>query len=216
MQATDRISFSDDWLTIMFGVSLLLLALLKAVNSKALICYVKAFFTKGFIEEKVEERSRFFTRFNLIMFVFSVLVFSLFIVVSIPFFSKQVFVDFTFFCQVFLGVFLYASLLKLLEFSLCKLFQFQHQLGYFLLAKLGYLYNSTLILFPFLILTTYGLENNYVLLGVFVVLFILSLVLIVVNNKNLIVKKLFYFILYLCALEIAPLIILYKITTTEY
>jgi hypothetical protein len=34
--------------------------------------------------------------------------------------------------------------------------------------------------------------------------------LLFVNNKNLILNKLFYFILYICALEIAPLLFIYK------
>ncbi|NQV78269.1 MAG: DUF4271 domain-containing protein, partial [Lutibacter sp.] len=47
---------------------------------------------------------------------------------------------------------------------------------------------------------------------VFLLVLILRYVLILLNNKKLIFNNLFYFILYLCALEIAPLIIVLKLT----
>jgi hypothetical protein len=47
---------------------------------------------------------------------------------------------------------------------------------------------------------------------VFVILLVLRYSLVLVNNKKLITNNLFYFMLYLCALEIAPLAIILKLT----
>jgi len=99
-----------------------------------------------------------------------------------------------------------------LDTTLCNMLQIQNELSYLVAAKRGYFYSSALLLFPFLIVVMYSFLSTYWLLGFFVLLFILSIVLTFVNNKNLIVSKLFYFILYLCALKIAPLLIIYKIT----
>ena len=52
------------------------------------------------------------------------------------------------------------------------------------------------------------------LFSIFVILFIFRAFLIIKKKKKIVIRKLFYFILYFCTLEIAPLLIVYKITTT--
>ena len=47
---------------------------------------------------------------------------------------------------------------------------------------------------------------------VFLFLLIIRYSLLLINNKKLIFNNLFYFILYLCALEIVPLVIILKLT----
>jgi hypothetical protein len=44
-----------------------------------------------------------------------------------------------------------------------------------------------------------------------IILFLIRIVFHLINNKKLILSKLFYFILYFCAFEIAPLFVLFKL-----
>ncbi|MEN8766771.1 MAG: DUF4271 domain-containing protein [Polaribacter sp.] len=65
--------------------------------------------------------------------------------------------------------------------------------------------------FPALILFHFTTIPKKMFLVFFMLLFILKVVLLFVNNKNLILSKLFYIILYICAFEIAPLFLLFKL-----
>ena len=212
MEALDRVLISHNWITIIFVFAMLLLFSLKFIDHKRLAGYTKSFFVKGFIEKKAEEKFAFFSLFNLIIFLFAVLVTTLTVILVLGEFSPKYVIDSVFFTKVFILVSLYFLFFLGIDLALSAVFQIKNELKYFIAAKISYLYNATLWLFPLLILTVYGLKNGIVLVGIVGFLFILSTLLVFVNNKNLIVNKLFYFILYLCALEIAPLLIFYKIT----
>ena len=212
MQALERIEFSNNWVTLVFILCLLLLFVLKILNPQKLFEYSRAFFLKGFIEKKAEERTTFFSAFNIALYLFLVLNYALFFTHLVSFLSVDITINFQLYLKVTGIVFGYYSAFKFIDFLLCNLLEVKSQLANIIAAKLGYSYNIALFLFPFLLLTTYSFLNIYGLLSVFVVLFTLSFVLTFINNKNLIISKLFYFILYLCALEITPLLIIYKIT----
>ncbi len=206
MQAVERVVISNNWVTLVFVIALVLLFVLKTTHQSKLIELSKAFFVKGFIEKKIEEKETPFTLFNCLLFIFSAIVFSLLILVVLGF----VF-DLELFIRILCGVMLYLLFFDILNFLLGKLFNIRNEVAYFVIAKKTYVYNTAMWLFPFLVVAMYGFDNLYFISSVFLFLFGVSVVLMVFNNKNLILNKLFYFILYLCALEIAPLLIIYKI-----
>jgi hypothetical protein len=212
MQALERIEFSNNWITLVFIFGLVLLIILKLLNHRKLFEYSRAFFLKGFIVKKVEERTSFFIGFNIVLYSFSVLIYALFFTYLIEFFSPKIETSFQLYLKVTTIVFGYFTVFKVLDVTLSHLLETRTELALFIAAKLSYSYNTSLFLFPVLIFTTYSFLNIYLLITVFIILFTLSIVLTFLNNKNLIINKLFYFILYLCALEIAPLLIIYKIT----
>ena len=211
MQAIERIQINDYWLTLVFILVLLLLALLKSLNQNKLSSYFKAFFLKGFVQKRTEENESFFSLFNLILFFLSSILYTLVIIVIGSKFANFPF-DLMFFIKVFGCTLLYLSAFFIVDKALIQLLELQHNLGNIFSAKISYLYNSALLLFPVLVVNYYSEFSYSVLFFIFAFLFFLSALLIVINNKNLIINKLFYFILYLCALEIAPFLIIYKIT----
>ena len=209
MEALDRIDFSNNWLTLVFVFALLLLVVLKTSNQQKLVGYSKAFFIKGFITKKTEERESILNFFDIILLFFSAIVSAVFFSLIIELFIDTT-VNFTFFITALGAVFVYLILFLVLDVGLAKLFEIQNETSYLFSTKIAYLYNMSLILFPVLIIVNYSILSASVIFWVFIVMFLLSLLLLLVNNKNLILNKLFYFILYLCALEIAPLLIIYK------
>lgn len=212
MQALERVEFSNNWLTLVFVFGIVLLVVLKMLNHQKFFEYSRAFFLKGFIEKKVEERVSFFSGFNIVLFIFSVLGYALFFSYLAELFIPKIELSFQLYKKITALVFGYFTMFLVLDLFLCHLLEIRSELAHFIAAKLEYSYNIALFIFPLLILVTYSFLNIYVLLSVFIILFILSFVLTFINNKNLIINKLFYFILYICALEIAPLLIIYKIT----
>jgi hypothetical protein len=209
MQALDRIDFSNNWLTPVFVFALLLLVVLKISNQQKLSGYFSAIFIKGFIIKKTEERESLFNTFDIVLLCFSAIVYAVFFSVIAELFL-DVTASFTVFVSAFSFVVVYLILSLVLDFGMANLFEVQNETSYLFLTKIAYLYNTALILFPVLIITTYSSLGVAVLFLVFALFFLLSMLLLFINNKNLILNKLFYFILYICALEIAPLLFIYK------
>lgn len=114
------------------------------------------------------------------------------------------------------GVGLYFCLRYLIGLFLAEIFNIKTKYDKIVYDKVSYFNNLILWILPFLILSSYA--NIYqeiffkITFSVLVILLILRYALVLANNKKLIVNNLFYFILYLCALEIAPLAIILKLT----
>ena len=153
-----------------------------------------------------------FTPFKFTLFSFSIITISL----GIYFSFHDVFIEtrgFETFLKLFTTVFIYIFIKYLIDIFLANVFAIEENVNYFLQVKYGYLFTSCLLIFPVIIISKFAFNNNYLLIFSFVILLIFRAVLVLFNNKGLIIGKLFYFILYFCIFEIAPLLILYKTTT---
>ncbi|HEY9169567.1 MAG TPA: DUF4271 domain-containing protein [Lutibacter sp.] len=114
------------------------------------------------------------------------------------------------------GMGLYFCLRYLIGLFIAWIFNSESKYSRIVYDKVSYFNNLILWILPFLILSAYAdIHQGFFLKTTFlflVILLILRYVLVLVNNKKLIVNNLFYFILYICALEIAPLAIILKLT----
>jgi hypothetical protein len=104
----------------------------------------------------------------------------------------------------------------LLGFIVAFILEFKQYHIRLMYEKTNYLSSFALWLLPLLALYVYAFNyNKYFLIGILVfscLLLISRYLLVVQNNKKLLFSSLFYFILYLCALEIAPLIFILKLS----
>lgn len=114
------------------------------------------------------------------------------------------------------GVGLYFCLRFLIGLFLAEIFNIKSKYNRIVYDKVSYFNNLILWILPFIMLSAYAnIYKEYffkITFFVLIILLILRYVLVLVNNKKLIVNNLFYFILYICALEIAPLAIILKLT----
>ena len=98
------------------------------------------------------------------------------------------------------------------DFLLIILFEIRDSLvTYFFFSRRSYSYSISLGLLILNILYFYTFNSHYFLIFGIIALFSIRYLLILYYNKNLIIKELFYFILYLCAFELAPLFVLFKL-----
>ena len=65
MEALQRVILSNDWITIIFLVSLAVLFFLKLFEAEKLKGYAASIFNKGFIEIEAEDNSSFFSFFHI-------------------------------------------------------------------------------------------------------------------------------------------------------
>ncbi|WP_374107980.1 DUF4271 domain-containing protein [Tenacibaculum aquimarinum] len=209
MQAIPRELTQNNWITMLFLVGFILLFFMKLYKPSRFLGYSISFFTRGFIEKRAEEKPAIFSTFHVLIFSFCALTLSLFVYTLIP--DNQTKNNLISYVYVILFTFIYLIIRRLIDYSFSKLFDLSNYLRYFIFTKVGYLYTLSIWLFPILIAYNYGYKNNYFLWGSFLILIAIRFGLVFYNNKKLIIKHLFYFILYLCALEIAPLFIILKI-----
>ena len=211
MQAIEKIDISTDWITFILALLFLCIFLLKGFNSTKLKAYFFAFFNKSFIVSEIEERTSLINRFSVVFTFFTVVNISLLLCYLLFFYQKTTILRFLLFTKVFFFVFIYFTLKWVLEQSFVILFSIQNELKFFLTSKNIYLQSFSLWLFPIAILLFFSNVNTGFLIALILILLCFRFLLILLNNKNLILKKLFYFILYLCTFEIAPLFILFKL-----
>ncbi len=207
MEVIERQLVEQNWITFLFLFCCVLLALLKLFSPTYLSEYFKAFFLQGFIQKRIEESTSLFSVSDVILYVFSVMVLSLTFGI-IVFRDKLNLVIYT---AIFFFVLFYGLLRNLIDkFIEILIIQTKYSI-YFRFTKVAYLETTALWLLPVLVVYQYGLRDIYLIYCFLAVLLFIRALLIVLNNKNFIWKNLFYFILYLCTLEIAPLLILYKL-----
>ena len=211
LQALEKIAYSNYWITILLMFLFLGIVLLKAINANRLKETVFSLFNVSFIETETDEKTSFFDVFQIVIFIFFVSVLSLLIYRFKIYESTNEIDSFSTFYSIFLSLSSYFFLKKVLENIFSYLFMIKKEVYFFLISKYNYLYAVSFLLYISLVLSEYaGFSTSY-LLYFSVFLFAVQFVFHIVINKNLIFRELFYFILYICAFEIAPLFILFKL-----
>lgn len=218
LQAAERVLISDNWIAILFVFCFLLLFLLKLFDAEKMRGYSLSIFNKGFIEITSEEKQSLFSLFHIGFIGFSFLSISLTVYFFLVHYQEKTVFSLLEYSQIASYVLVYIFGRNILELLLIRILEIKQLLGYFFVSKRSYLYSISIGIFFLNLIYFYGFERiGSVLSGIIlllsgiILLFAIRFVLILINNKNLIIKELFYFILYLCAFEIAPLLILFKL-----
>jgi len=208
MKGIERIILSNDLITTVFIIGFILLFLMKVFNAKFLKGYSTAFFTKGFIEDVAEQRPKLFGSFFSLIRLFCILIISL--TIYLIYTLKHSGSSSTLFLSILTFVLIYYLVKNSFIIFATNIFDVKQELNYLIFTKNGYLYNVCLWLFPVLVLYQYCYPNYIFLTTSISFLLIFRLFLVLFNNKSIVFRHLFYFILYFCTLEIAPLLLIYK------
>ena len=218
MQAIERHVDSLDWITLILLTAILLLVIVKSVYPQRYEEFTSLLTSNKFMVFKGKENNAFHP-FNILMFLVNALSVSLFLFILFRFFSTP---DSLSPGILFIRIFTAYTCFVLLKFSIEKIFanifDLDDTIDYYLFQKLSHRNFISLILLIFSVILVYAVTPTngilYVGMGFVLLANLLSLIVIYRQNQNLILGNWFYFILYLCALEIAPYIILYKLITT--
>jgi len=212
MEAVQRDVLSNNWIVLIFIFSIGILFFLKIFNTDKLKGYATSIFNKGFIEIEAEENYFRFSFFHVGFSFFFLLMLTVSIYLTMhQNFQKEAFL-FLDYLQVSKYVLLCLTIRYVVDFLLIILFEIRDSLvTYFFFSRRSYSYSISLGLLILNILYFYTFNSYYFLIFGIIALFSIRYLLILYFNKNLIIKELFYFILYLCAFELAPLFVLFKL-----
>lgn len=211
MQALEKIVINTNWISIILVFLFAIIAVLKIIDGDKLKGYVFALFNKGFIQDEVEENTSFFSSFYSLLFIFSSVVLALVTSLLVAETNKNTSFSLSSFFLILGIIWSYFTIKSLLEIGVIRLFFIKKEVRFYVVSKFGYLYSISFFLIILFVLFRFGPLNFSFFIAATLGLFFLKFVFQVVNNKNLVFGKLFYFILYLCAFEIAPLLIMFKL-----
>ena len=211
MQPLLRNTLQNNWITLLLIGLLIAVFLLKLISAKKLNSYVFFFVKSSFIEEETNERISYLNPFYTILFVFSIGVFALISLNLYNNYNDFISLSFLNYGLLFAFFLLFFAVKWSLEFLLSLLFDIKNSVHFFLVSKSSYFFSAAFFLFTALIVFTYTSLSHKFLFFSTIFILLVRLILLLINNKKLIFSKLFYFILYICTLEIAPLMILYKL-----
>ena len=208
----ERIIENKDWATVLFVVCLILIAITKSIFENRFSDFTKLIYSNKYIKI-YKDSTNMLSWFTISLFVVQLISLAFFIQLSLSYFGIVSKTDWLIYIQIvtLLGVFVLSK--YLVEKIIATSFNIEEILEQFNLQKVNYRTYIGLVLLPINIILFY---NNSV--SIMAIYFILAVILIIniltyLNSlkiyQNLILGKLFYFILYLCALEIAPYYFMY-------
>ncbi len=217
MEVIERHAVSQDWITLLLLLVLVLLVVARYAFTQRFAHFSMLFATDKYLLLKGKDPNLFHP-FNVLLFVVNVASAGLFIFIYyltfIDAYPERPMVT-------FLRIITAYTTFVLLKFSLEKILadvvSVNDKMNYYLFYKLSYRNFMALILLPVSIFFIYTWEPTrlvlYILLGLILLLNLITLLSIFIKNRQYIATHWFYFILYLCALEIGPYYILYKLVT---
>ena len=206
---------STNWLTILIIACLALLVVAKSVNTVRFSDFIMLFSNSKYIisHQKLNKLS---SLFNAVLLLFQVVSVSLFLYLCFDVFEWKVTSgEITLYFKILIIYTVIVICKLLIEKIIATIFSIDSIIDAYLFYKVSYRNFMGVILLPVNILFIYTVQPSKIAFIILLVLLMIlnTIVLISFYKKNeiVILNYLFYFILYLCALEIAPYFILYKL-----
>lgn len=207
-----RILENKDWATVLFVLSFAIIAVTKSVFENRFSEFVKLLYSNKYITI-YKDSSHLKSGFTIALFLVQIISFSFLIQILLSCFGMASKTDWVLFIQLvtFLTYFVMAKFL--IEKIIATAFDIEEFMEHFNLQKVMYRTYIGLIILPFAVFLFYSKSVSstipLLILGALLLANTIVYLVLIKNYQNLIISKLFYFILYLCALEIAPYYFMY-------
>ncbi|WP_142784206.1 DUF4271 domain-containing protein [Changchengzhania lutea] len=208
---------SHDLFTVILIAGLSIVTLAKMVAPKRFDEFVYVISNFKYLKIYAREQ-KFFDKFDALLFINLTLNLSVFCFIIIQFTEGMNDLPMNFMFKFTFGVGVFMLIKVLIERLIGSAFEIDTIIDQYLFQKISYRNFLGLVLLPINALFLYSLNVSLNLIYFFlIILLIINLIGLLTSFKthqSLIKANFFYFILYLCALEIAPYIILYKVFIT--
>lgn len=207
-----RVLESTDWTTFLFVITLILVAVCKSLFEPRFAEFMRLIFSDKYLKV-YRDSSHLWSGFTLLLFAIQMLSFAFFIQLVASQYGYTTKTN----GLVFIQIITYLSVFVLGKFLVDKIigtaFSMEEFVEQFNLQKASYRSYIALLLFPINVVLYYNSTvPNFIfnaLIFLILTINLLTYLASLKNYQNLLTGKLFYFILYLCALEIAPYYFLY-------
>jgi hypothetical protein len=207
-----RIVEPKDWATILFAFCFVLIAVTRTAFEKRFADFTRLIVSDKYVKV-YKDSSHLMSGFTILLFLVQVISIAFFIQLMLSTFGYASKTDWVLYIRIstLLGVFILSKFL--IDKIIATAFNIEEFAEQFNLRKVSYRTYIGVVLLPVNIIVFY---TNYASKSLFFIIIIVVLIINLLtyllslkNYQNFIAGKLFYFILYLCALEIAPYYFLY-------
>lgn len=212
LNAIPRTMYAADWATLLFLVCLTLVVITRSVFEKRFVDFLRLAVSDKYLKV-YRDPSHLFSGFTILLFIVQVLSLAFFLQIAMASFGLASKTDWLLFIRIFtlLGSFI------LIRFLIDKIigasFNIDDFVEQFNLQKVSYRTYIGLMLLPLNIILYYsdGIHQTLIsfVIGAVILFNLFAYLISLKNYQNFVAGKLFYFILYLCALEIAPYYFMY-------
>ena len=213
IQLQERIIESKDWAPVLFVLCVGIIAVNKTISSVRFNEFIRLAYSDKYTKI-YKDSSNLMSGFTVSMFVLQLFSFSFFTLLVLNQFDKAEKTNGIVYIQIFtfLTVFILSKfLIEKIVATAFKIEEFNEQ---FNLLKVNYRAYFGFILLPVNIILFYNTFDSKLFFWILLVaLFVINITTYIVALKlyqNLLMRKIFYFILYLCTLEIAPYYFIYN------
>ncbi|TXE19407.1 DUF4271 domain-containing protein [Psychroserpens burtonensis] len=205
---------SNDWFTIFLVLGLGLITVSKFLFAHRFKDFLVVIGNSKYLKIYAREQ-KFIDGFDALLFFNGILSVSIFAFLSYSVLVNSSEFNINQFFKLLFGIGVLFLMKVLLERLIASLFNIDEVVDSYLFQKTTFKNYSGFILLPINCLLIYALEPTknliYVIIGLIILINIVGFATSFKNNQKLLINNIFYFILYLCALEIGPYLILYKL-----
>lgn len=209
-----RPEFSYDFFTILIMVSLVFVAITKLLFEKRFNQFASILINSSYLKIYSKDQ-RFIDLFDSLLFINLLISTAIFSFISYSVFFEPLEITTSLIIKLCLGIGTFILIKILFERLLGSLFSIDNLVDRYLFQKTSYKNFLGLLLIPINVILLYSISPNKPIIIIAITLLALinmtGLLTSYKSNLNLIKRDFFYFILYLCALEIGPYVILYKV-----
>ncbi len=207
-----RVIENKDWATILFVISFATIAITKSAFENRFTDFVKLIYSDKYTNI-YKDSNNLNSGFTIALFFVQIISLAFFIQLSLSFFGYASKTDWILFIQITTLLIFFILSKFLIEKIIGTAFDIEEFIEQFNLQKVIFRTYIGLFILPINIILFYNdaISIKFILFLISIVLIvnILTYLVSIKNYQNIIFGKLFYFILYLCALEIAPYYFMY-------
>jgi len=205
---------SYELFTLLMVIGLIFIAIAKLISPKRFDDFIIVIGNSKYLKIYIKEQ-KFFDKFDAFLFVNLVISASIFGFFIYDFTVKHTKPSTGLMFKLVVGIGVFVLIKVLFERLIASLFEIDKLIDEYLFQKITYKNYLGVLLLPINALLLFTLNPTLnILYSIIILLLIVNIIGVITTFKahqSLLKRNLFYFILYLCTLEIAPYIILYKV-----
>jgi len=207
-----RVIENKDWATILFVLSFTTIAITRSVFENRFADFAKLIYSDKFTNV-YKDSSSLKSGFTISLFFVQIISLAFFIQLTLSFFGYASKTDWILYIQIITFLIFFVLSKFLIEKIIATAFNIEEFVEQFNLQKVIFRTYIGLIILPINIILFYNdnISRNFLILlaSILLIINVLTYLVSIKNYQTIIFSKLFYFILYLCALEIAPYYFIY-------
>jgi hypothetical protein len=212
LQLSERILVNKDWATVLFVLAISIVALNKTVFSVRFNEFIKLGYSDKY-NKVYKDTNNLLSWFTISMFVIQLLSFSFFILLLLSYFNYTQTDNYITYIQIITFLFVFILSKFLIEKIIGTTINSESIVDQFNLIKVNYRAFLGFVLLPINIILYYNSwpikAVFYIILTIFLLYNVFTYYFLVKTYQKTILGNLFYFILYLCTLEILPYYFMY-------